>query len=290
MCGGGPARHIPAPTRGIISVMAGTELRAMCEGTASGAISDDTPIWRYMDLPKFVSMLASGGLRFTKAAILRDDPYEGFCRAEPAGMLSVGPGPVSVEHMIAQLGRISAESCRNARDRLYVNSWCLASESMAMWEIYGSRGCGLAVKSTVGQYQRAARFPVSSSHYAFGEVKYHGDLESSPDIQRDFSEGPIPMGSNLWNELLKLAFHKRACYDYEKEWRAALYQDPRPEIAGVDIPFDLQQLISAVYVGPRAENFFFDVVLSVMDKFLLRKPLERSVLLDGPRSASSAKA
>jgi len=41
-------------------------------------ISDDKPIWRYMDLPKFVSMLAARGLWFTKAAKFHDDPYEGF--------------------------------------------------------------------------------------------------------------------------------------------------------------------------------------------------------------------
>jgi hypothetical protein len=66
---------------------------------------------------------------------------------------------------------------------------------------------------------------------------------------------------------------------HEEEWRAALYQVHRPEIRGVSIPFDLEELISAVYVGPRAEDFFFDAVSSIMDKFLLRKPLERSVLL-----------
>ena len=58
-----------------------------------------------------------------------------------------------------------------------------------------------------------------------------------------------------------------------------MYQEYKPEISGVRIPFDLEQLIGAVYVGPRAEDFFFDAVSSIMDKFLLRKPLERSVLL-----------
>lgn len=41
---------------------------------------DETPIWRYMDLPKFVSMLAAGCLWFSKAAQFKDDPWEGFCQ------------------------------------------------------------------------------------------------------------------------------------------------------------------------------------------------------------------
>jgi len=234
-------------------------------------VSDDVAIWRYMDLPRFVSMLATRELWFAKAATY-DDPYEGFCKAVP----SAGHG-----HVLAQN---AAEVCGNARDYLYVNSWCLAFESMAMWEIYGSRGCGLAVRSTVNQYRRAAKFDTRADQYSFGEVTYHHDLDASLEIQRDFSRGPIPVGSGVWPEVLKLGFNKRSAFKHENEWRAALYKDYRPEVSGVRIPFDLEQLISAVYVGPRAEAFFFDAVGSIMDKFLpLRKPLERSVLLNQPK-------
>ena len=258
-------------------------------------INDDTSIWRYMDLPKFVSMLANRGLWFTKAAALGDDPYEGFCKAK---YLEIAPGHqghrrvvrrnaqgktiISVEQMIAGISHLSAKACENARDHLYVNSWCLgACESMAMWQIYGSLGCGVAVKSSVGQYQRAARFDVPSSQYAFGKVKYHSDLKSSPAIRRDFSRGSIPVGEDLWNEVLKLGFHKRSCYEYENEWRAAVYQDSQPE-NGFYTVFDLEQLISAIYVGPRAEKFFLDAVSSILDKFLLKKQLDRSDLLSRP--------
>jgi len=159
---------------------------------------------------------------------------------------------------------------------------------MAMLQIHSSLAYGIAVRSSIGQYQRAARFDVRTDQYAFEKVKYHGDLESSAEIQRDFRSGPIPLGSGLWSEVLKLGFHKRSCYEYENEWRAALFQDHRPEIAGVHIVFDLEELISAVFVGPRAEDFFVDAVTSIMDKFLLEKPLERSVLLSSPQKETAA--
>jgi hypothetical protein len=54
----------------------------------------------------------------------------------------------------------------------------------------------------------------------------------------------------------------------------------RPECYGCNINFDLGELISAVYVGPRADRFFFDVVGSVIDKFELAKPLKPSALLE----------
>jgi hypothetical protein len=270
--------------------------------TTVDATGDDTTIWRYMDLPKFVWMLAKRDLWFTKAAEFRDDPYEGFCKAEHREFPSdeYGPGPtilpgrfkggsqieISPERLFAELSYLSAETCRNARDHLYVNSWCLAPESMAMWQIYGSLAQGIAVTSSVGQYQRAAKFNFGPEQYRFGRVEYHDDIESCEDIRRDFRTGSTPMSSNLWDSVLRLGFHKRVCYKYENEWRAALYQDFRPGVSGVHIAFDLEQLISGVYVGPQAEEFFFDAVSSIMDKFLLRKPLERSALLNPPAAAA----
>jgi len=263
----------------------------------SEMVNDEIEIWRYMDLPRFVSMLATGRLWFAKAATLDDDPWEGFCKAisletplpddGPRGVIAEESDKrtlISWQQMFARMSQMSAGYCENAPNHLYVNSWCLgASESMAMWHIYGSAGTGIAVKSSVGQYKRSARFGVPSSQCMFGKVKYHSNLESSTDLLRNFSSGTIPLpGPRLWNEVLQLGFHKRSCYEYESEWRAAVYQDQRPEVTGIHEEFDLEQLISAVYVGPRSEAFFLDVVRSIMEKFIIRKPLERSTLLSPP--------
>jgi hypothetical protein len=255
-------------------------------------------IWRYMDLPRFVSILSTGRLWFAKAATLCDDPWEGYGKAERFQdiMTEGAPKPVvreaagttrsiTVAQMLADFSRRSAGIFENARDHLYVNSWCLgSSESMAMWQIYGALGSGVAIKSSVEQYRHAARFEVDSTHYSFGEVTYHEALESARDIQGDFRVNiPLP-GAGLRSEVLKLGLHKRSCYGYEREWRAVLYQDCRPGIAGVAEAFDLEQLIGAVYVGPRAQTFIVEAVASIMERFLLRKPLERSALLTSPRN------
>jgi hypothetical protein len=258
-----------------------------------------TAIWRYMDLPRFVSMISTSTLWFSKAATLCDDPWEGFGKAECLKALVADGSPglvmheapdgtrtnISVPQMLAGLSQRSASIFENAQDHIYVNSWCLdASESMAMWQIYGSLGSGVAVRSSVEQYQRAAKFGVDSSHYIFGEVTYHESIESEPAVHRDLRETIPAPGFRLRSEVLKLGLHKRSCYWYEHEWRAVIYQDSRPEIAGIRETFDLEQLISAVYVGPRAQEFVAEVVYSIMEKFLIRKPLERSVLLSSPRN------
>lgn len=256
------------------------------------AVGSDTVIWRYMDLAKFISMLSTG-LWFTRAADFRDDPHEGFCEAAhrefpvdeygPGPLQLKGPASISFERMIAEASYTNAEICRNARDHLYVNSWCLANESMAMWQIYGSLAYGVAVTSTVGQLQRALKIePSDRQQFLFGKVKYHDDLAASPEIRRDFSDGAIPFGSKFFGQVLTLGLHKRSCYRHEDEWRAVIYQDFKPAVCGVQVPVDLEQMISAVYVAPRAEEFFVEVMTSVMDKFALRKPLEPSALLAPP--------
>lgn len=258
-------------------------------------IGDETPIWRYMELPKLLAMLSSKTMWFAKAALF-EDGYEGFCKVQrrempPHDPLSKavtrtdanGRRQISFTELVVDMARRSAEYFDNARQHLYVNSWCIGDESMAMWQIYGSGGQGVAVKSTVGQYRRAARFNVREEQCAFGPVEYDLDLTSSPDLNLDLREGSVPApGPGVWERLLRLAFHKRTCFEYEREWRAALYQDRRPDGAGCNIDFDLDQLISSVCVGPRTDAFFADVVAAVMEKFGLSKPLEQSVLLQPP--------
>ena len=265
-------------------------------------IGDEAAIWRYMDLPRFVSMLATKALWFAKTAQLHDDPYEGYCQVKPrpfpadehgSGPLTLEntggkPVGISLERFAAELSHFSVDYFENARELLFVNSWCLADESMAMWQIYGSSGFGIAVKSTIGRYKRALKLPETGSQFAFGRVEYHAEMTQLAELQVDLTGSAIPMpGSGVWERILKLAFHKRICFEYEREWRGALYQDMRPE-PGCNIEFDLEELINDVYVGPRAEPFFVEVVESVMDKYGLENRLKRSALLQPPAGKTSA--
>jgi hypothetical protein len=152
--------------------------------TSNDETPDETAIWRYMDLPKFVAMLVSKSQWFTKAAHF-EDVYEGFCQVLPREMpaddrfakcitRTTAEGDtaiISLTQAMVELSRMTASYLEHAREHLYVNSWCLADESMAMWEIYGVAGRGIAVRSSVGQYRAAAKFNERESQYDFGKVK-----------------------------------------------------------------------------------------------------------------------
>jgi hypothetical protein len=262
------------------------------------AVTDDTPIWRYMDVGRFVSMLSSGQLWFAKAAQFHDDAYEGhsivippdmpedeyagkwLCRERTPGDKKI----ITPDRMMAEFARVTADYLEAAREHLHVNSWCLAEESIGMWQIYGSSGHGIAVKSSVGRYKRAERFGVRPEQYAFDKVKYHRDISSCPDLRFDLRVGTIPMpGPGVWEKILGLGFQKRICFSYESEWRATLYQDRQPDSKGCAIDFDLKELIEEVYVGPRADSFMVDAVADLVKRFgLVDMAVRKSELLRPP--------
>jgi hypothetical protein len=139
----------------------------------------------------------------------------------PAQLTTESPG-----HAIYALAsNYSRQEYESAPQRLYVNSWCCWRESLSMWDLYGSRGSGVAVTSTTARYRRAAKFTIRKEQCAFGHVYYHESLESADVIRRDLTKHALQSG-RLWQDILELAFHKRCGFEAEKEWRAALYQPP----------------------------------------------------------------
>jgi hypothetical protein len=251
-------------------------------------LPEETPIWRYMDLQRFVTILVSGALRFTKAAEFGDDPWEGFCKViipSTAIPEKLEDGTVhlqSVEQLLASFARHDAKYLDNARQHLYVNSWSMCADSMAMWKIYGANGKGLAILSSVGRCTNALSLDLTPDHYRFGCVQYDGDILNSPKILVDFSRSsPLP-GPELRKQVTSKGFLKRSCYLFEEEWRGALYQEVRPNDTGVDIPCVLDTLIEAVVVGPNSDLFLVGVIEDLMGKFGIEKAVSRSTLLQAP--------
>ncbi len=246
-----------------------------------------------MDLERFVTMLVSGALRFTKASIFRDDPWEGFCKVilpntplpEPdaSGAVRLRSG----EEFQAAIAHSTSKYLNATREHLYVNSWSLATDSMAMWKIYGWNGRGLAIQSSIARYKTALQFDVPSDHYTFGSVTYVNDIAASPSVVEDLTVDPLFPGPRLWQRITAKGLIKRSGYEYEREWRGALYQDPRPDITGVDITCELDNLIDTVFIGPYADEFMLQVIEDLMSRFGLAKAVSRSDLLKPPPNERS---
>jgi hypothetical protein len=233
-------------------------------------------IWRYMDLPKFISLLDKRALFFASAATL-DDPYE--ARQPDAAMkdlLEFLEHPFTREHLAAghhpppkEIIRLLAWMDVDNRRDVGVNCWhCNEGESAAMWDLYASRQGGVMIQSTFGAFCESFNHSVVdvlAGLVQYGETRYQaGTL------------GPC--------------MNKRKSFEHERELRSVVYplsniqqRTGEPEsLGGTYVPVHLDQLIEKVLVAPLALPYYLAVVRSVATRFDLNCPVEKSPLYDGP--------
>lgn len=162
----------------------------------------EIPIWRYIDLAKFLSLLESQALYFARADQM-DDKFEGST-SEPsiAEFREMLRPYVSTEAFASQRGQES-EMFQNIRRYVYMSCWHMNEhESYAMWSIYQNRqAMGLAIRST---YQRLSESLTDEIPVFIGQVKYI-----------DYAADRIAPGNFFYRFL-----HKRKSFDFERELRA----------------------------------------------------------------------
>lgn len=110
------------------------------------AESDDVPIWRYMDLARYVSLLERG-LFFARWNGF-SDPWEGTWGGRDLLRFREDHGHLSRDDLEKAWKKI--ESGRKAAlARIGISCWHESlHESAALWDLYLPRGLGVAVKST----------------------------------------------------------------------------------------------------------------------------------------------
>lgn len=252
----------------------------------------ESKLWRYMDFTKFVSMLARKSLYFTSLKKMSEqDPFEGMlpdtffeCRSwktvddvpeHERWRLTLYPMNGQTPLQMAQSSMEDfARAVQHSRKILYINCWHMNNyESAAMWSIYARRGSGIAVTSTYEMLQNS----LPSDKAIFGSKITYSDYSV------DLNDGVFS------NNLLTSAIRKRRSFEFEKEFRAVFWDDSGNNtklndlpnaigFEGVEFPCDLSTLIDGIYVSPKSENWFLDLVQSVVTTYGLNKEVRRSAL------------
>lgn len=236
-------------------------------GTLNLSVPDDKMVWRYMDFAKFVAMLKQKSLYFTCVKHF-SDPFEGaigladrqekwdnhyleFFKETVATPPPGYPKPeLSTEELESEAQRLlesikgTSSHVRNA----LVSCWHKSDdESEALWQLYCPQmGPGLAIKSTVGDLWDATS---EAGNAIVGRVKYM-------DFQKSYA--------SVQNERV---FCKRQSLSHEREVRIVIQNDRQNPISGLDLYCDLDHLISDIVVSPFAPPWFFDVLVSTIEKF-----------------------
>ncbi len=231
-------------------------------------------IWRYMDFTKYVWLLQTKALFFSRADLL-GDPFEGSFSKANQNLRPIVYNDLYNEFrdkgMEGQWNKVY-EVVRLSSKWIYVSCWHRNDhESAAMWKLYAKTSEAIAIQTT---YQRL--FHCLPKNTYVGCVTYI-------DYEKDW----LPEG-NVFSPFM----HKRMSFEHEHEVRALISESPKtlekvdylkrnPDV-GRHVPVDLGDLIETVYVSPDCAPWFFQLVRDVSSRYDLTKPVIQSSINGTP--------
>ena len=150
------------------------------------------------------------------------------------------------------------------REKVVVSSWHINEyESFAMWQIFTQNSEGLAIQSTIGRLQNALIPELNYKQY-IGEVNYI-----------DYKKEYIPFDDMFFPFLFK-----RKSFQYEGEVRIITdIAEKNIKINdGLKIDIDIDQLIEKIYIHPKSENWYKNLVIELVSKLGFDFEIEKSDL------------
>lgn len=213
----------------------------------------DTIVWKYLDLSKFLDLLMSKKL-FMSRSDKFEDQYEGTF-SEPT---------------YEEIRKLSIDNpdflnyYKTHREKVAISSWHINEyESFAMWQIFTQNSEGLAIQSTIGRLQNAL-IPENCYKQYIGEVNYI-----------DYKKEYIPFDDMFFPFLFK-----RKSFQYEREVRV-ITNVAEKKISlndGLKINVDICQLIEKIYIHPKSENWYKNLVIELVKQLGFDFTIEKSDL------------
>ena len=213
----------------------------------------NTIVWKYLDLSKFLDLLLSKKL-FMSRSDKFEDQYEGTF-SEPT------------YEEIKKLAIDNPEFLnfyKTHREKVVVSSWHINEyESFAMWQIFTQNSEGLAIQSTVGRLQKAL-LPEQNFKQYIGEVNYI-----------DYKKEYIP-----FDDLFFPFLFKRKSFQYEGEVRiiSDISETNIKINDGLKIDIDINELIEKIYIHPKSENWYKNLVIQLVKQLGFDFEIEKSDL------------
>jgi len=213
----------------------------------------DTIVWKYLDLSKFLDLLLSRKL-FMSRSDKFEDQYEGTF-SEPT---------------YEEIKKLSIDNpdflhyYKTHREKVAISSWHINEyESFAMWQIFTQNSEGLAIQSTVKRLQDALN-PENNFKQYIGEVNYI-----------DYKKEYIPFDDMFFPFLFK-----RKSFQYEREIRIITdVADSNIKLNdGLKINVDISQLIERIYIHPKSENWYKNLVIQLVKQLGFDFQIEKSDL------------
>ena len=213
----------------------------------------NTVVWKYLDLSKFLDLLMSGKL-FMSRSDKFEDQYEGTF-SEPT---------------FEEIKKLSIDNpdflnyYKTHREKVAISSWHINEyESFAMWQIFTQNTEGLAIQSTIGRLQQSLVPEINFKQY-IGEVNYI-----------DYKKEYIPFDDMFFPFLFK-----RKSFQYEGEVRIItdIGESDIKINEGLKINVNINQLIEKIYIHPKSENWYKNLVIQLVKQLGFDFTIEKSDL------------
>lgn len=232
----------------------------------------DAQLWRYMDFTKYVSLLQTSSLFFSRADLL-GDPLEGSFTAVNEKLR-----PELYKDKIPAEGLELLRNIRKAAvKRTYVSCWHMNEyESAAMWSLYAKSDEAVVITSTFQKLQ-----DVLPKDFCIGMVQY---VDYDADLIAE---------QNIFSPFMC----KRKSFEHEREVRAVHIEYPESDIegkmtwsdapsaagpAGITLSVNLNDFLTTIKVSPASPDWYFAVVESVTKKYGVSTSVVRSDITRDP--------
>lgn len=219
-------------------------------------------IWRYLNLPKFVDLLQSSSLHFTRIDDMRkSDPSEGVSSTiamkrliqQVAENKIDSPDPnLTREQFLQVYGGSKRDELLGKVD--FINCWHMSEhENFAMWKVY-SEPYGVCVES---RYVDLKNCFVDEKWDFYGNKNkiYIGKVDYI-DSETQF----IRPDNSFWTNL-----SKRREYGYENELRCIASDWDQPSFVRPKV--DLKRLIRSIRLSYEAPTWYFSTVADLCKRY-----------------------
>ena len=217
-------------------------------------LDDQTIIWKYLDLSKFLDLIISSKM-FLSRSDKFEDQYEGTF-SEPT---------FEEIKLLLHNNPQYLDTYKDKRKNIVISSWHTNPyESFAMWQIFTKNNEGLAIQSTIGRLKQSIQNQENQIDLHIGEVKYI-----------DYKKEYIPFKDNYFPFL-----YKRKSFQYENEVRliADATNLNKHINEGLKIDIDVDKLIEQLYIHPRSQNWYKNLVETIVNRLQYKFPIAKSDL------------
>lgn len=225
----------------------------------SEKLSEDTTLWRYMDIIKFLDLIQNKQLYFSNIEGF-NDPYEGFI------------SPEFKKYEMEKLSSLEDKEFyeKNQKEKLknyFISCWNAdKNENASMWLAYSNKDNGIAIKTNISKLINSiALVNYKNNQYkksfVLGKVLYVG--------KDDLTENNIKkiQWERLLDNLPKILFYKSVLFKSENEVRVILKKDDcNNNFFKVNI--NLRYLIDEIYIVPTAKKYYVDIVNNLVQKYI----------------------